>query len=212
MTKTQSKTHFCATIIGLCAICICGVANDARAQAPATNPPATAKDPQNSFEPRTGPGEGQKLMEKMVGEWDVVKSIFPVGKEPRRTKGSCRQMMIHDGRFLRSEFIFEEPDGKKTDGVGILGYDPASGLFTSVWTDSRSTRFSLRQSEGKFDGEQIILYARALEGAPDGRHSRTVAKLEENGKKLYHRQYVVGADGKEFVIMELAMTRRTQTK
>ena len=31
--------------------------------------------------------------------------------------------MIHDGRFLQSEFVFEQ-DGKKSTGLGLVGFDP----------------------------------------------------------------------------------------
>jgi len=200
MLSRQSSTTVAllACILWLCAA-------DVRAQ----GQPQPPKDPQSSFEPRNGPGAGQKLMEKMVGDWDVVKSIFPRGKEPVRTKGTCRQTMMHDGRFLKSEFTFEEKDGTKTSGLGILGFDPKTDTFTSVWTDSRSTRMSLRQSEGKFNGEEVVLYGKSLEnGGTDARHSRTVSRLEEDGHKLIHRQYIPSPDGKEFVIMELMMTRK----
>jgi hypothetical protein len=65
--------------------------------------------------------------------------------------------MIHDGRFLQSEFVFEQ-NGQKTSGLGLVGFDPESGQFTTVWTDSRSTRMSLRQSEEPFNGKEIILH------------------------------------------------------
>ena len=180
-------------------------------QTPPVAPPAAAnaappRDPQSSFEPRSGPGEGQKIMEKMVGEWTVVKSIFPVGKPPVRTSGTCRQMMVEEGRFLHSQFVFDSPTGKTT-GVGILGFDPKTGLFTSVWIDSRSTAFSMRQSEGTFNGETVELYGKSLDEKAPARRSRTIAKLEENGRLLIHQQFVPTPDGKERVVMELRMTR-----
>src|SRR5262245_2466723 len=58
------------------------------------------KDPQAKFEPRSDPGAGQKFLERFVGDWDVVKTFYPRSGEPVRTKGECRQTMIHDGRFL----------------------------------------------------------------------------------------------------------------
>lgn len=183
-------------------------ANQQAPTKPDQNPPNNKpKDPQ-SFEPRTGPGAGQKLMERYAGDWDVVKTISPPGKDPVRTTGTCKQRMIHNGRFLRSEFVFNEKDGTQTTGEGILGFDAAKGVFSSVWTDSRSTRISLRQSEGQFDGETIALFGRVLEGGPDTRHSRTVAHLEDSDRKLIHRQFNPGPDGKEYQIMELALTRK----
>jgi hypothetical protein len=165
-------------------------------------------EPQASFEPRSGPGAGQKFLERLVGDWDVAKTFFPKSGDPSKSKGTCRQTMIHDGRFLQSEFVFEGPSGK-TDGLGLIGFEPESGLFTSVWTDSRSTRMSLRRSEAPFNGEEIVLYGRSLDPDSGGRpRSKTVTRLEDGGKRIVHRQYIPDADGKERLMMELLMTKR----
>ena len=95
------------------------------------------KDPQSTYEPRSGPGIGQKFLEKFVGDWDVVKTFHPRAGEPVKTKGECRQTMMHEGRFLRSDFVFGEGD-RKTTGLGLIGFETATGKFTSVWTDSRT--------------------------------------------------------------------------
>ena len=138
------------------------------------------KDPQAKFEPGSRPGEGQKFLEKFVGDWDVQKKFFRGGGEPSVTKGTCKQEMIHDGRFLRSEFTFDAPGGKST-GTGLIGFEPETGLFTSTWVDSRQTRMSFRQSEAKFDGTEIVLYGKGL-GGREERRSRTVTRLEDGGK------------------------------
>ncbi len=173
----------------------------------AAEPPAKDKDPQATVEPRSGPGAGQKFLAKFVGDWEVEKTFYPRTGDPVRMKGECRQTMIHDGRFLQSDFVFGEGD-KKTTGQGTIGFDAESGKFTSVWTDARSTRMSFRQSEDKFNGEEIVLFSRSLADEKEARRSRTVTRLEEDGKKLVHRQYVPGADGKERLMMELVLTRK----
>jgi Protein of unknown function (DUF1579) len=177
--------------------------------------PKPSKDAQSSYEPRSAPGAGQKYLEAFVGEWDVVKTFSPrSGGAPTRTPGTCRQTMIHDGRFLQSEFIFEQA-GRKTSGLGLTGFDPQTGRFTTVWTDSRQTRMSFRQSRESFDGKQIILFSRSLDdgATPKGQGqgpppSRTVSRIEDNGRKIVHRQFNAGPDGKDRLIMELVMTRR----
>jgi hypothetical protein len=175
-----------------------------------SQPPASRKDPQSSYEPRSGPGAGQKFLESFVGTWDVTKTFYPrAGGAPVRAQGHCRQTMIHDGRFLQSEFVFD-PAGRKTTGLGLTGFEPASGRFTSVWTDSRQTRMSIRQSREPFNGKEIVLFSRSLDqdgtrpGLPP---SRTVTRLEDEGKKIVHRQFTAGPDGQERVIMELILTR-----
>ena len=116
--------------------------------------------------------------------------------------------MINDGRFLQSEFSFASNTGKTT-GLGLIGFEPESDKFTSVWIDSRQTRMSLRQSEDKFDGEKIVLFSKELDGK-EGRRSKTITRLEDGGKKLIHRQYAVEANAPDRLVMELAMTRKTK--
>jgi hypothetical protein len=172
--------------------------------------PDKQKDPQSAYEPRSNPGAGQKFLEKFVGDWDVVKSFHPRSGEPVRTKGECRQTMLHGGRFLQSEFTFGRGDARTT-GTGLIGFEADSGKFTSVWIDSRATRMSLRQSLDKFNGEEITLVSKSLAaGGKEGRTSRTVTRLEDNGRRIVHRQYNAGPDGKERLIMELVLTRKAE--
>jgi hypothetical protein len=171
-------------------------------------PSGQQKDPQSTYEPRSAPGAGQKFLARFVGDWDVLKTFYPKSGNPFRMKGECRQTMIHEGRFLRSEFVFGQGE-TKTTGLGIVGFEPASGTFTSVWTDSRATRMSLRQSEGPFNGSEIVLFGRSLSaGGKESPRSRTVTRLEDEGRKIVHRQYALGPNAQERLVMELALTRK----
>jgi hypothetical protein len=187
--------------------------------AAADAPKPASKDPQSTVEPRSGPGAGQKLLERFVGDWDVVKTFHPrTGGAPVRAVGRCRQSMIHDGRFLQSDFVFEQ-GGTKSTGLGLIGFESDTGTFTSVWTDSRRTAMSLRRSRDRFDGTQIVLYSQQLEAAdppktaPDRPRttSKTVSRLEDQDRRLIHRQYALGPNGEERLMMELVMTRRPPT-
>lgn len=169
--------------------------------------PDKKKDPQQAFEPKSAPGAGQKFLEKFVGDWTVEKKFFPRdGGAPNIGKGTCKQEMIHGGRFLKSEFTFEGTAGKST-GTGVIGFEPDSGLFTSSWIDSRQTRMSFRKSKEKFAGEKIELFGQTLGGEPETRKSKTVTTLEDDGKKIVHKQFSIAADGTERQVMELAMTK-----
>jgi hypothetical protein len=172
-------------------------------------PAPTPKDVQAQFEPPAGPGAGQELLKKFEGQWTVERNFYPPsGGPPRKATGECTQKMVQDGRFLQSDFTFVQ-DGKASTGTGISGFDPKSGLFTTFWFDSRSTQFSVRQSKEPFDGKQIVLYSVSLQGSHgEGHSSRTVSFLEDEGRRLIHRQYNVGPDGKEHVLMELILTRK----
>jgi len=179
--------------------------------AAAGQPPEQRKNAQSAYERRSEPGAGQKYLEAFAGDWEVVKTFYPMSGDPVRVSGQCRQTMIHDGRFLQCEFVFEQA-GKKTTGLGLVGFDPQTGRFTTIWTDARSTRMSLRQSREPFNGKEIVLHGRPLEDdGKSARSSRTVTRLEANGSRIVHRQYVAGTDGKERLIMELLMTRKDKS-
>ncbi|MFO0807806.1 MAG: DUF1579 family protein [Gemmataceae bacterium] len=172
---------------------------------------SSKKDPQSSYEPKSGPGVGQTFLLRFVGEWDVAKAFHPRGGgEPSRTSGRCKQSMIHGARFLQSEFTFGSGD-EATTGLGLIGFEPATGRFTSVWTDSRQTRMSFRQGTEKFDGTQIVLHGQSLGAEPETRRSKTITRIEDQDKKIVHRQYAVNSDGTERLVMELVMTRRPAT-
>jgi hypothetical protein len=184
-----------------------GSAVHAAALAAPPSPPPPRHDAQERYEPRSAPGAGQALLAKFAGDWDVVKTFYPMNGEPVRTLGECRQRMIHDGHFLESSFTFFEKDGGKTTGTGISGWDPKAGQFTTAWFDSRQTTMSMRQSQGTFDGQEIVLYGAAL-GGTLSRRSITRTHLEEEGRVLVHRHYLVQEDGKERLMMELRLTRK----
>ena len=165
-----------------------------------------AQDSQAAWEPKTNPGAGQKFLERLAGDWDVAKAFFPASGEPIRGKGTCRQHMIHAGRFLESDFVFEGKEGKTT-GLGLVGFEPDTGRFTSVWTDSRQTRMSMRRSREPFDGNRIVLYGASLEPSPSGRTTKTVSVLEDGDRRLVHRQYLLAPGAPDRLMMELVMTR-----
>jgi Protein of unknown function (DUF1579) len=169
------------------------------------------KDPQSAYEPRSGPGAGQKFLEKFVGDWDVAKTFYSRTGQPNKSQGRCRQTMVQGGRFLQSEFTFGEGESQTT-GLGLIGFEPATGKFTSVWIDSRQTRMSLRQSPDKFTGEEIALLSKSLDDGGRDRRSRTVSRLEDDGRKIVHRQYTAGPDGQERLVMELVLTRKPDAK
>ena len=70
---------------------------------------------------------------------------------------------------------------------------------------------SLRQSVAKFDGKSIVLYSKSLETEAEGkasRKSRTVTTLDNDARTITHRQFAIGNDGADRLMMELVMTRK----
>jgi hypothetical protein len=169
---------------------------------------AVAQQTHNQYEPKSGPGAGQKLLAQFSGDWDVVNTFYPAQGQPRVTKGTCKQFMVKDGKFLESDFTFFNADGSTASGTGISGFDSQSNRFTTVWYDSRRTVMSIRQSDGTFDGKNIVLWSTALDNDMPGRKTVARAHLEKDGHVLMYTHYLVGADGKERRMFEMVMTRK----
>lgn len=169
---------------------------------------AIAQQTHNQYEPPNAAGAGQKLLAQFAGDWDVVKTFFPMNGTPIVTKATCKQYMIQDGKFLESDFTFFNTDGSKSTGTGISGFDSNTNRFTTVWYDSRQTTMSIRQSDGTFDGKNIILWATPLDPDRPGRKTVARAHLEEDGRLLLHRHFLIDDKGNERMMIELRMTRK----
>ena len=203
MMNSRSRQPWC--FLAAAALALIGTApgKTQEQRTPATTP----RDVQGRVEPPSAPGAGQAFLKTFEGEWTVERNFYPPsGGAPNRATGEATQKMVQDGRFLQSDFTFHQ-NGETSTGTGISGFDPQTGLFTTFWYASRSTQFSIRQSREPFDGKQIVLYSAGVGGKPD-RLSRTVSHLEDNGRRLIHQQFNIGADGKERLLMELILVRK----
>lgn len=169
---------------------------------------AVGQQTHNQYEPPNAPGAGQRLLAQFAGNWDVTKTFFPMNGKPIVTKGTCSQLMIEDGKFLESDFIFLNADGTKSTGTGISGFDSRTNRFTTVWYDSRQTTMSIRQSDGTFDGKNIVLWDTPLDSEHSGRKTVARAHLEDNGQVLVHRHFVIDEKGNERMMIELRLTRK----
>jgi hypothetical protein len=169
---------------------------------------AVAQQTHKEYEPPSAPGAGQKLLAQFVGDWDMTKTFFPANGQPTVTKGTVKQFMVQGGKFLESDFTFFDADGSKSTGVGICGFDAKTNRFTSFWYDSTKTSFSIRQSDGTFDGKTIILGATSLDPDRPGRKSVARAHLEEDGHVLVHQHFSIDDQGKERLVLEWRMTRK----
>ena len=59
-----------------------------------------------------------------------------------------------------------------------------------------------------FDGTNVVLWATALDPDRPGRKTVARAHLEENGRLLLHRHYLIDDKGTEHMMIELRMTKR----
>jgi opacity protein-like surface antigen len=169
---------------------------------------AVAQEAQNQYEPPNAAGAGQKLLAQLTGDWEVAKTFFPSNGKQIVKNGTCKQYMVQDGKFLQSDFTFLNPDGTRSTGAGISGFDPKTNRFTTVWYDSRQTTMSIRQSDGTFDGKNIVLWSTPLDPDRPGRKTVVRAHLEEGGRLLLYRHFLIDDKADERMVFEIRMTRK----
>jgi hypothetical protein len=81
-------------------------------------------------------------------------------------------------------------------------------VAVTVWFDSRQTTMSIRQSDGTFDGDNIVLWATPLDPDRPGRKTVARAHLEEGGRVVVHQHFLIDDKGNERMMIEMRMTRK----
>ena len=66
---------------------------------------------------------------------------------------------------------------------------------------------SIRQRDGTFAGKEIVLYSTSLDPDKPGRKTVTRAHLEDDGRVLVHRHYLITDTGERLMI-EFRFTRK----
>lgn len=85
------------------------------------------------------PGEAHRALEPLAGRWNATVRLWmdPAG-EPMVMDATSESRWILDGRYLREEVESEFMD-KPFHGIGLTGYNNATGEYESAWVDSHST-------------------------------------------------------------------------
>jgi hypothetical protein len=148
------------------------------------------------------------FLKKYVGTWDVeTKGWMSPGTDPMMGKGTMKNALIFDGRYVKCEF--EGMMGQPFKGLEIIGYDLFQNKYTTFWIDTMSTSFFL--TSGTLDPTGMILTETGT--APDAMTGGTtkvkdVTTFLADGKFKFE-MFMIGPDGKEFKSMELVATRKS---
>ncbi len=121
-------------------------------------------EPAKKFDPNV-PQSEHKLLEALVGVYDVTLRTFVPGKEPSETVGVSQRTMILSGRYLS-----EKLTGPGKDVRFFLGYDPVGGYYSKTWIDADSS--ALLYAEGTYDKDLKVLVFRGLDAGADGKKVR----------------------------------------
>jgi hypothetical protein len=173
---------------------------------------AMAKDPDPAaamaaYEKAAAPGDQHKLLQKMVGKWDVaVKSWMAPGQPPMESKGTAEAKTILGDRFVEMKFNGTMMD-KPFEGIGTTGYDNTKKKFVGTWIDSMST--GIMRTEGTADAAGKVITNQATSSDPmTGKEARLkiVEKWESDNK--HTSEFFEKRGGKEMKTMEIVYTKK----
>ena len=154
------------------------------------------------------PGDGQKLLDNMVGTFDVkVTAWMMPGQPPMDSHGTSVNSWIMGGRFIEQKFSGQFM-GQPFDGIGYTGYDNVKKTYWSSWMDNMSTGV-MNSTGGTSDGGKTWKFMSSMADPMTGKD----APIEERLTVVDHDHYNFemwspGPDGKMMETMAIAYSRK----
>jgi hypothetical protein len=155
-------------------------------------PAADVQEMMKKFMEFATPGEGHKLLEPLVGKWDVVTRMWWEGpnKPPTETKGVSERKWVLDGRFLLEESSGQMM-GMPYKSMSFLGFDNYKKKYVVSYLDSVGT--AMYTGEGKFDPSNKVM---TLFGKMDD------FMIEERDKPVKYVTRIVSKDKQVFEVYD----------
>ena len=153
------------------------------------------------------PGDVHKMLAKSNGAWkgEVTMWMAP-GQPPSTMTATCTNTMLLGGRYLQSTNKGEMM-GMPFEGIGVLGYDNATKMFTYTWIDNMGT--GTMTLKGSWDNStKSINLSGSMFDPMSGKETtvREVYTITDDNNQLV-QMYSPGPDGKEYKNMEIKLTR-----
>jgi hypothetical protein len=147
------------------------------------------------------PGPEHAVLKNMEGEWTAVVKV--AGQE---SKGTSTSKMGLGGLWLLTDFKGDFA-GAPFSGHGVDGFGTDKKKYVSVWVDSMTSTPMF--FEGTYDAKSKTLTNEGTGKGPDGKPAKF--KGETTFPDADHQVFkmsLVGADGKESLMMTIEYTRK----
>ena len=156
------------------------------------------------------PAKEHEFLKKYVGEWDVTVSTWASAMaKPMVSKGTIKNRLLFDGRYLMGEFE-ATMGGMKSQGLEIIGYDLLKKKYTTFWIDNMGTSFLTTSGTLDMSGKVLTETAQYPDPMTDGKTTqklRNVTTFMDDGSYKFEMHMIL-PDGKEMKSMELVCKRK----
>jgi hypothetical protein len=118
------------------------------------------------------PGAGHKVLDPLVGEWEVQARFWMAGPDGPATesKGTAKTQWTLGGRYLQEDFSGEMMQ-QPFQGRGVTAYDNFKKKYISTWTDTMSTGIFI--SEGSADeGGKVLTFQGKMDEPATGQKDK----------------------------------------
>ena len=154
------------------------------------------------------PGEGHKVLEPMVGSWNVRMTMWQAPDGPAQvSQGVSEDAWVLGGRFVR-ETVHSEINGMPFDGLGYTGYDNFKKQYVGSWMDTMGTMMMTMTGSADPSGK-VITATSAMDDVTTGKKItvREVTTIVDANKHVFE-MFGPGPTGTEFKMMEAVYTRK----
>lgn len=151
--------------------------------------------------------ENHEWYAQLIGKWNVTSTMYGMGPEPSKSKGTAEFSWLIEGRWIQQTFSGEMMD-TPFNGIGISGYDNFKKKFVNIWLDDMST--AMYMYEGTLDQTRTSMVAFGSMDEPmTGEHDKTTKSVttivDENTMRFeMHDLHIVPGSTKVF---EMVYTR-----
>lgn len=152
------------------------------------------------------PGDGQKLIGKLAGDWNAEINEYRDRTKPQVTStAKVHNEMILDGRYLSTHYTGTMM-GMPYDGMGTLAFNTGTSEYCSTWIDNLGTGIVYLKGNRNIEGSELQLKGMGYD---------PVQNKEVNMRELIHfntpnditMEFLVEVNGVDFQYMDIHLTR-----
>jgi hypothetical protein len=172
--------------------------------------PPSQEEMMKRWQEAATPGEGHKVLEQFVGEWETTTRMWMEGpaKPAAESKGTSVVSWVMDGRFIQQESTGQMM-GMPHRGVGFTGYDNFKKKYVMSWIDNTATALYTGEGTADRDGKVMTFYGKMDEPMTGEKNKtiRYVTRIIDRDKHVFEIYDLVGTPN-EFKALEIIYTRK----
>jgi len=154
------------------------------------------------------PGIEHKMLDQLVGDWDVVQKIWMGGPGPEIQQMTAKTEWVLGGKHIK-ETLTGTFMGQPYEGMGLTSFDKYNGRYNFFWADSVGTATYSSAGFATADGGAIEAYGQ-MDDAMMGMRGKTVKyvirAIDDDTHVFELHDLHIGGD--KTVVMELTYTRK----